>query len=331
MPSMPRADPARIVDTLIAYWRSDALKAAIDLDLFTALGGRRRTAAQLAAQCDAEGPGLRTLCDYLASLGLLRVRRGRYSSAPDARRFLDAASPDALVAIPRFFNADPLASAFSHLARTVRHGAPPIAASRRERMWRTFATAALPLRRWFAGPAADALLKMRLVRGRILDVGAGASPLGIELLRRTEDTSLVVQDRPSIVRVALRHARDSGVRDRVSALAGDARTVAWPGPFDLILMVNVLDYLDEDVAARILKKARAALAPAGTLAVCSPLLDESRTGPADAVAHALMLVALGAAGRAATVGETTRRLRRAGFSTVAAKRSASLVLGRRQR
>jgi cyclopropane fatty-acyl-phospholipid synthase-like methyltransferase len=160
----------------------------------------------------------------------------------------------------------------------------------------------------------------------MLDVGAGASPLGIELLRRTSGTTLVAQDRRSIVGAALRHARDAGVRDRVTALPGDAQAVAFPGPFDLILMVNFLDYLDEADVTKMLRKARAALSPAGTLAICGPLLDDGRTAPRDAAAHALLLVALGANGHVATFGETAQRLRRAGCSSVIAKRSASLVL-----
>jgi hypothetical protein len=329
MPSMPHTDPARIVDTLLAYWQSEALEAAIDLDLFTALGARSRTAAQLAGACGASEARLRPLCDYLACLGLLRVRRGRYASAPDARRFLDASSPDALVELPRFFNAGPVASAFGRLARTVRSVGPAIAASQQKRLWRTFATSALPLRRWNAVAAASALVTMRVARGRILDVGAGASPLGIELLRRTSGTTLVAQDRRSIVGAAQRHARDAGVRDRVTALPGDAQAVAFPGPFDLILMVNFLDYLDEADVTKMLRKARAALSPAGTLAICGPLLDDGRTAPRDAAAHALLLVALGANGHVATFGETAQRLRRAGFSSVVAKRSASLVLAGR--
>ena len=93
---MPGPDASRIFDTLTAYWQTAALAAAIDLDLFTALGRRVRTARDIAAECGADPTALRTLCDSLVSMGFLRARRGRYRAAPDAARFLNAHSPDAM-------------------------------------------------------------------------------------------------------------------------------------------------------------------------------------------------------------------------------------------
>ena len=327
---MPADDPSRILETLCAYWQTATLNAALDLDLFTALGGEAATAAALARACGADEARLRRLCDALVSLGLLTLVRGRYRSAPEAARFLDARSPETLVEIRRFFNRPPVASGFARLAGRVRD-----ARSRRRPSpathWRVFAEAATPLRRALAVTIARELQSRGFVRGRILDVGAGASPLGIELLRRNRSASLVVQDGRAVVTLALRAAAGRAVDDRVTALAGDARRLRWGGPYDLVLLINALDYFDDADRALLLGKARAALRPGGAVALYAPLLNRGRASPPDAVAYDLLLLALNAPGGASTFDGLRAELRRAGLVSVTRCHGLPLVLARRRR
>src|ERR1035438_6960462 len=73
--------PELIFETLIAYQRSAALHAAIELDLFRAIGEGPGDIASLARQCGASERGIRILCDYLTILGLLVRTRAPPSSA----------------------------------------------------------------------------------------------------------------------------------------------------------------------------------------------------------------------------------------------------------
>lgn len=329
---MPASEPSRILDTLCAYWQTETLIAAIDLGVFTALGRQARTAADLARRCGADQARLRRLCDALVAMGFLRASRGRYRSTAEAARCLDARSPQSIIGVQRFFNAPPVTTAFDRLAESVRHGRPGTGTpSPGGGHWRVFADATAPLRREVGLAIARELQSRRLIHGRILDVGAGASPLGIELLRRRRSATLVVQDRPVVVKVALRDAARAGVADRVTALAGDAEKMPWGGPYELVLMINVLDYLDTPGRTTLLLKARAALAPGGVLAVHAPLLDHRRTSPPDAVAYDLLLLALSASGGASTYEELRAQLRRMGLVSVTRCRGLPLVLARRRR
>lgn len=326
---MAAPDQSRIVEALSAYWRTAALIAAIDLDLFTVLGRGARTAAQLARACAADVAATRTLCDSLVSLGLLRARRGRYASAPDAARFLDTRSPDALAGASRFFAGPAVTRAFAGLAGTIRRGRGAGGAVSRIGVWTSFARETFGLRQQLAEDIAAHLRRRRLGRGRILDVGAGASPLGIALLRRARTASLVVQDRGPVVAEARRRAAAAGVGDRVATLPGEAAMVDWGGPFDLVLMVNVLDYFSAADRERLLGKARAALRPGGSLVVAAPLLDSGRHSPPDAVAYNLLLLALQSPGHPSTAREMRQQLRRAGFTSVTRCATPSMILARR--
>lgn len=328
MATMSRADPTRIVDALCAYWETSALAAAIDLGLFSALGRRTRSAAELAATCQADRERLIRLCDSLVSLGFLDTVRGRYRAAADAARFLDPASRHSVAASRQFFAGPALTDAFANLAHTVRSGASGRRVSA-DRLWPAFARSTLALRRREAAVMARALIERRVGTGRILDLGGGASPLGIELLRRSRAATLVVRDRAPVAAVARQHAIDSGVADRVAIIGGDLLRGDWEGPFDLVLMVNVLDYFDRPAQLRLLRRARQALRPGGSIAIVAPLLAEGRQSPPDAVAYDLLLLALGTPGRPATWRERRQQVRRAGFAVARRVADPSMVIARR--
>jgi cyclopropane fatty-acyl-phospholipid synthase-like methyltransferase len=266
----------------------------------------------------------------LVSLGLLRVEGGRYRATTDAARFLDARSPESLLGARRFLAGPPMTEAFAGLAATLRRR-PTSPVSATPRFWREFAETMWPVRRLLARAIADDLRARDLTGERVLDVGGGASPVGLELLKRRRAASLVVLDHAEVVGVARRHARAAAVSDRVRVIAGDSAVVAWGGPYDLILTINVLEYVDSRARALLARKAFGALAPGGTLVIHAPLLDRSRTSPPDAVAYDLMLLALGAKGRASTFQDIRDLCRSAGFSSVVRSRRLPLVLARRSR
>src|SRR5437870_8080360 len=84
--------PELFFDTVNAYQRTAALKAAIELDIFTAIAAGEDTPQALAARCGAAVRGARTLCDYLVVLGFLTKEGGRYGLMDDSAVFLSRAS-----------------------------------------------------------------------------------------------------------------------------------------------------------------------------------------------------------------------------------------------
>ncbi len=64
-------NPGLVFDMVNAHQRTAALNAAIDLDLFRAVGEGPGDAASIARHCKASERGTRILCDYLVINGIL--------------------------------------------------------------------------------------------------------------------------------------------------------------------------------------------------------------------------------------------------------------------
>src|SRR5512138_2442971 len=114
--------PAVVFETLTAYQRTAALRAAIQVDLFRALGEGPADAATIAKRCGASERGIRILCDYLTILDLVAKNGNTYSHTPTSAAFLDPRSPACVAATVRFLGDPMLLEPFSHLDEIVRTG-----------------------------------------------------------------------------------------------------------------------------------------------------------------------------------------------------------------
>src|ERR1700752_1090639 len=85
----PRPSPEKIFDALTRYQQSFALKAGIELELFTAIAEGANQPATLAKRTQAAERGVRILADYLTVQGFLQKENGAYALKPDAAVFLD--------------------------------------------------------------------------------------------------------------------------------------------------------------------------------------------------------------------------------------------------
>src|SRR5438876_11972126 len=84
-----RPSPERVFNTLIAFQQTAALKAGIELDIFTAIADGANTPALLAEKPGAVARGVRILCDYLTIHEFLTKNNGRYSLSQESAIFLN--------------------------------------------------------------------------------------------------------------------------------------------------------------------------------------------------------------------------------------------------
>src|SRR5687767_9565669 len=121
-PGLQQPTPQLFFETANAYQRTEALKAAVDLDVFTALGEGKTTIPEIAQRTNASERGIRILCDFLCLMGFLTKDGERYLLTPDAAVFLDKNSPAYLGASLEFLLSPTLTEGFKDLAGAVRKG-----------------------------------------------------------------------------------------------------------------------------------------------------------------------------------------------------------------
>jgi hypothetical protein len=310
--------PDRILDTLLyARFRGDALAAAIDLDLFTAVGGGISDVAALAERCGAAERGIRALCDFLVAAGFLTGGWGRYGLTPDTRLFLDRRSR-AYIGSARGFMASPhLIAGSSRVLEAVRQGGA-FAPDQDPALWRTFAESMIALAEPNAARIAELLDAKHGGMLRVLDVAAGHGAYGIAVLRANPAARVVALDYPGVVEVAAQRASAAGFGARHSTLAGDAHVLDLGGPYDLILMANLLHNFGREPGAALLARLRGALAPDGRIATVEFLPAEDRVSPPWPAMFDLVALAVTGDGRTYTLAELTELLEEAGFTRNAA-------------
>jgi Dimerisation domain len=140
--------PERFFNTINAYEQTEAMKAAVELELFTAIAEGNTTAATIAKRCKAAVRGVRTLCNFLTIHGFLTKEGAAYALAPDAALFLDQHSPAYIGNAIEFLLTPRLREGHARLTEAVRRGGTALGEGTLEPEnpdWVKFAQAMMPL------------------------------------------------------------------------------------------------------------------------------------------------------------------------------------------
>src|SRR6266404_3331318 len=115
-----------IWDTFTGYQRTAALKAAVELDVFTHIAAGVATLEALAARCGAAPRGLRALLNHLVADGFLTRDAERYGLSATAAGFLDRNAPGYLGSAIGFIASGAVVDGFTRLTDAVRRGGTAI-------------------------------------------------------------------------------------------------------------------------------------------------------------------------------------------------------------
>ena len=301
-----------------AYQRSQALKAAVDLDLFTAIAEGKDTVPALAQRCGASARGLRILADFMTIQGLLVKDGSRYTLTQDSAVFLDRKSPAYMGSALGFLHAPKFTEAFDYLTEAVIKGGTVAGeagtVSPEHPLWVEFAKSMIPL---MAKPAEEiALLVHRTQPGvkKVLDVAAGHGLFGIEIAKRCKDAEIVALDWPNVLAVAQGFAQQAGVESRYRTIAGDAFQQDLGTGYDLVLLTNFLHHFSLATCETLLKKIHRSLVPGGRVITLEFVPNDDRVTPPPVAEFSLIMLATTPEGDAYTLKEYEQVFRAAGFS-----------------
>jgi len=309
--------PGIVFENLQAFQKTAALRAAIELDIFGAVGKGCHNVASIARHAAASERGVRILCDFLVVCGLLQKVDGNYRHTPSSAAFLDPASPHCLASIAKFMALPLQREPYERLAEIVRRGRTVLAGEGsvepENPVWVEFAQSMAPMMAPMAGPLGAVVLQGRKGPMRVLDIAAGHGLFGIEIAKQNPEAHVTGLDWAPVLRVALDNARKAGVQDRYNMLPGSAFDVDFGGPYDAILLTNFLHHFDVETCVALLKKVRAALRPGGCAATLEFVPNEDRVSPPTPAGFAMTMLTTTAAGDAYTFNELAEMHTSAGF------------------
>jgi demethylspheroidene O-methyltransferase len=163
--------------------------------------------------------------------------------------------------------------------------------------------------------SADILAAYRFDKHRcLLDLGGGDGTFLRAVAKAAPNLKLKLLDLPAVAERARARFAAAGLGDRAEAHGGDFRAGPLPKGADIISLVRVIHDHDDDVALDILRTARKALPPGGTLLLAEPMAGTAGAETIGAYFD-FYLLAMGS-GRPRTVEELTDMLRQAGFNGV---------------
>jgi SAM-dependent methyltransferase len=305
----------RIFETLRAYEQTEALRAAIELDIFTAIGEGASTAADIAVKCGASERGVRILCDSIVTDGLLTKNDGQYSCAPDAAFFLDRRSPDCIASVAEFLCSDENVIGSLSLAAcarkggTVQQGQGSVEPD--NPFWVLFARTMAPMMAMPARAIAEQVAGTGPVK--VLDIAAGHGIFGIAIGQKNAQAEIFAVDWASVLEVAKENAAKAGISKRYHAIPGSAFDVDFGSDYDIVLLANFLHHFDAPTNEHFLHKVHASLKPGGKAVTLEFCPNEDRVTPLSPARFAITMLQSTAHGDAYTFRELDSMLCNAGF------------------
>ncbi|MEZ5425150.1 MAG: class I SAM-dependent methyltransferase [Pyrinomonadaceae bacterium] len=303
---------------LTAFQQSAALKAAMELEIFTEIGPEQKTAGEIADLCQASERGIRILCDTMTILGLLTKNEDRYGLTDVSASFLDRQSPTYCGDAFHFIMSPTQMRGFETLTEAVRKGGSAVeddgALEPENPMWVKFA-------RGMAGmmfPAARMMaekLDFEIERPlKILDLAAGHGIFGIMMAKKYPNAQVYAVDWGNVLHVASEKAEKFGVSERHHTIPGSAFEVEYGEDYDVILLTNFLHHFDPETCENLLQKINRSLAVDGKLLTLEFIPNDDRISPPAEAMFSLVMLAGTPSGDAYTFAELRRMFENSGFS-----------------
>ena len=310
--------PQLFFQTINAHQRTEALKAAIELEVFTAIGEGNTTAAEIAQRCQTSERGTRILCDYLTIMDMLTKQGDRYGLTLDSATFLDKRSPAYLGNATEFLCSPMMFENTKRIADAVRKGGTVMedegTVSTENPVWVKFARGMAPLMAMPAQLMAKLADPQPAGKLKILDIAAGHGLFGIAFATNNPEAEVTAVDWKSVLEVAKENAQKAGVADRYHTIEGNAFDVEFGSGYDLILLTNFLHHWDPPTNETLLRKVHAALAEGGRAVTLEFVPNEDRVTPPDSAGFSLIMLIGTPSGDAYTFSQLEQMFAHAGIS-----------------
>ncbi len=308
----------KIKEISSAYWQSQALFAALRLNLFEVLSSKGGSAEVLARKVQADPDALERLLDSLTALGLIEKSGNEYLLPAGMRPFLTEEGGRNMSA--SIAHMEHLTATWSRLEESVRSGEP---VSYDENIpdaeLRLRTTKFMAAMEGYAAVIAEEMVRRFPLKGdeRILDLGCGPGTFFRKYLKSYPGVQAEAADVDDVIPIIESHLKAEHLAGRANLHKGDFREIAFPEKhFDVVLISNVMHIYPHEEVLPIFRQARQVLRPGGAFLVNDFFTDENGTRPLWGSLFSLNMLVNTVAGRNYRLEEGRALLKEAGFARI---------------
>lgn len=310
--------PELFWETITGFQRSAALKAAVELEIFTKIAEGNKTAKTISEACGAAERGVRILCDAMTVLGFLTKSNDEYGLTEVSAAFLDKNSPMYIGSMVDFLMSPIQKRGFEDFTNAVIQGGSTVSEEGsldpESPMWVKFARSMVGMMMPSAQAIAANLGFEPDQKIKVLDIAAGHGMFGIMVAGQYPNAEIYAVDWSNVLQVATENAHKFGVADRHHLIEGSAFEVDFSDGCDVILLTNFLHHFDKETNIKLLRKVNQALADGGKVVTLEFIPNDDRVSPPAEALFSIVMLAATPAGDAYTFLELKEMFETAGFS-----------------
>lgn len=324
--SVPRELSLAEVFQLGYYWETKILLTAVKLDVFSLLDGQGRSAAELAKQLGADTRALELLLNALVAIRLLAKNETVYANTPVAQTHLVKHGPQYVGHLLLLHDAE--WDNWGKLEEAIKTGRSPVSRHVFETDPALGANVLSVLHRIGQQSGPDLAKRLGLGQARtMLDLGGGAGTNAIAFCRVYPTLSATVFDLATTLPLTERTVKEAGLEGRIALKSGDFNRDSLGGPYDVVLMSDILHYQNLATNAALVKKIHAHLNPGGRLVIKDRFLDASGTSPAWTAAFAVHILVNTEQGGCYRTAEAMQWMHDGGYTSVEEIERTAVVQG----
>lgn len=308
------------------YWETKILLTAVKLDLFSVIDARPKSVQDIAERVGANASMLGILLHALVAMKLLTKHEELFSNSVTSLTYLVRHSTQYVGHLLLLHDAE--WNNWGRLEETIRTGHRTVDRHVFETDPELGGNVLAVLNRIGQQSGPDLARRLNLVGSeRILDLGGGAGTNAIAFCRVYPELTATVFDLPATLRLTEKTVKEAGLESRIHLLPGDFNSDRLGGPYDLVLMSDILHYQTFQMNQRLVEKVFASLASGGRLVIKDRFLEESGAGPAWTTAFAVHILVNTQHGSCYRVSDAVQWLTQAGFVSVAELEKTAVVQG----
>jgi SAM-dependent methyltransferase len=312
------------------YWETKILLTAVKLDVFSALDTSPRSAHEIAERVGADTSTLGIVLNALVAMKLLTKDGELFGNSSTAMTHLVRHSPQYVGHLLLLHDAE--WNNWGRLEETIRTGRRMVDRHVFETDPELGSNVLAVLNRIGQQSGPDFARRLNLTgKERILDLGGGAGTNAIAFCQVYPELEATVFDLPATLALTERTVKAAGLESRIRLLPGDFNADPLGGPYDLVLMSDILHYQTFEMNRCMVKKSFASLGSGGRLVIKDRFLEESGAGPAWTTAFAVHILVNTQHGSCYRASEAAQWMTEAGFVSVSELEKTAVVQGVKNR